>query len=238
MAKVGIKIADGKFYPILDEYGSSGKKLELTTVCDGQSSAQIDFYRNDEAAADQMQYVGTLVIENLTPKYAGETSIELRVRSTGDGRVLAEAFEIDGAGGTQKLEVDLKGHDITDADEGGIVLDDDLDSGVKVVAKRRLSPIIPVIIAAIIFLIAALVFLFLFLSQSWPSRINVYMKTPAREETITLPPSLVRDESANMPEIPPRFSPLRDDESLRQTAVTEAGIPDVSRKALRTETAR
>jgi hypothetical protein len=240
MAKVGIKLADGKFYPILDGNSSSGKKLVLTTVCDGQSSAQIDFYWNDEVMADQMRYIGTLVIEDLSQKYAGETSIELRVRSTGDGRVLAEAFEVDGTGGSQKLEVDVKGHDIKDSDDD--VLDDELSSGVKVVAKRRLNPITPVIVAAIIFLIAAIVFLFLFLLPGCPSQPNVYTQPPAREEPVISPPPVL-DESANMPEIPlPDPSQYdsrndnRDGEPPRETTVTET--PDLSRKALRTETAR
>jgi hypothetical protein len=232
MAKVGIKLADGKFYPILDEYGSSGKNLVLTTVCDGQTSAQIDFFRNGKTAADEMQYIGTLVVDNLSEKYAGETSIELRVRSTGDGHILAEAYEIDGTGGAQKLEIDIEVLDAkkTDADVG---IDDEWGSGIKVAAKRRFNPIVPVVIAAILFLLAAVVFLFLFLSQGSPQPLNAYVEPQTREEAvILLPPA--RGDAASIPEAPLSPSVSGNDKDLRNVSDSSL-VPDMSRKALRTE---
>jgi hypothetical protein len=224
MAKIGIKLADGKFYPILDEYGSTGKKLVLTTVGDGQTSAQIDFYRNGKATANGMDYIGTLVVEELAPKYAGEASIDLRVRSTEDGRFFAEAFEIDGTGGTQKLEIDIEG--LSGADTDGLETGD--DSGITVVPKRRFNPIVPVIIAAIIFLVAALVFLFLFLSQGFPQPANVYAEPQIREEVLIVPP--VREETGNIPPSPP--APQNGGDSGNPAGTV---VPDASRKALRTE---
>jgi hypothetical protein len=230
MAKIGIKLADGKFYPILDEYSSVGKKLVLTTVGDGQTSAQIDFYRNGTAAANGMEYIGTLVVEELAPKYAGETSIDLRVHSTADGRFFAEAFEIDGAGGTQKLEIDIAGLNRNGADVDGPGTGD--DSGIVVVAKRRFNPIVPVIIAAIIFLVAALVFLFLFLSQGFPQPANVYAEPQIREEVLIVPPP-VRDETVNiLPPSPPALQNGGNSGNLSQASTV---VPDTSRKALRTE---
>jgi hypothetical protein len=236
MAKIGIKLADGKFYPILDEHGSTGKTLVLTTASDGQVSAQIDFYRNDEVAADEMWYIGSLVVDGLSQKYAGETSVDLRVYPAGDGRILAEAYEIDGTGGTQKLEIDIQGLGTENSDNDGKPC-----SGVRVAAKRRFGPIIPVIIAAVIFLAAAVVFMLLFVLQGCPSQPNVYANPPVREEPIIEPSAPVRDESAGMPEIPPSALPQsndRDNGSARQTAATGTDIPDMSRKALRTETVR
>jgi hypothetical protein len=224
MAKIGIKLADGKFYPILDEYGSTGKKLVLTTVCDGQTSVQIDFCRMSRTTAHKMEYIGTLVIESLAPKYAGETSLDLRVRSTKDGRFFAEAFEIDGTGETQKLEIDLEGFNLNEVDGLGI----DGDYGVNVAGKRRFNPIVPVIIAAIIFLAAAFVFLFLFLSQGFPQPANVYAEPQIREEVLVLPPP-VHEETAT---IPPPAVPQNDRNARNPPRVL---VPDTSRKALRAE---
>jgi hypothetical protein len=233
MAKVGIKLADGKFYPILDEYDSSRKNLVLTTVSNGQTSAQIDFYRDGKTAAGQMQYAGTLVVDSLSPKYAGETSIELRIRSSGDGHIFAEAYEADGTGGAQKLEIDIAGLDTNMPDTYGLGIDDELTSGVKVAAKRRLNPIVPVIIAAVIFLAAAIVFLFLFLSRGFPQPENVYAEPQAREETVVSPPP-VRDEAANRADEPPPPAP-QNDGGPRNLPESRNVVPDTSRKALRTE---
>ena len=41
-AKIGIKLADGSFLPIMDEDVSASETLELTTVRDDQSSVQIN----------------------------------------------------------------------------------------------------------------------------------------------------------------------------------------------------
>jgi hypothetical protein len=226
MAKVGIKLADGNFYPILDEYGSVGKKLVLTTVCDGQTSAQIDFYRYDEGAAGE--YIGSLVVDSLVRKYAGETVIDLRVRSSGDGRIFAEAYETDGAGGTQKLEIDIEGRNVRGMDGDGLDIDGEWSSGVKVAAKRRVSPVVPIVIAAIIFLVAAAVFLFLFLSQGFPQPANVYAEPAVREAVV--PPSAAGDAPPSLPE-------SQDSEDFRKAFEPRPAAPDASRKALRTELA-
>jgi hypothetical protein len=229
MAKVGIKLADGRFHPILDEYGSVGKRLVLTTVCDGQSSAQIDFYRNSGTVAEPMQYVGTLVVDSLPQKYAGETSIELRVRSTGDGRIFAEAYEADGAGGTQKLEIDIAGFSAPEPDTGSLDIGGEQEDEVTVAAKRPFNPLVLVVVVVLVLLAAAAVFWFL--SQGFPLLGNVYAEPPAREEAAISPPP-VSDSRADMPETPPPENSRYSDNS---SFSPESAIPDASRKALRTE---
>jgi hypothetical protein len=46
--QIGIKIADGSFYAILDEGLAQRKRLVLTTVKDNQESVQIDLFRSSE----------------------------------------------------------------------------------------------------------------------------------------------------------------------------------------------
>ena len=48
MAKIGIRLADGKFYPILEDGQPVKKRLVVTTVKDDQASVQIDVYRKAE----------------------------------------------------------------------------------------------------------------------------------------------------------------------------------------------
>jgi hypothetical protein len=229
MAKVGIKLADGRFHPILDEYGSVGKRLVLTTVCDGQSSAQIDFYRNIETVAEPMQYIGTLVVDSLPQKYAGETSIELRVRSTGDGRIFAEAYEADGAGGTQKLEIDIAGFSIPEPDTDSLDIGGEQEHEVTVAVKRPFKPLVLVVAVVLALLVAATVFWFQY--RDVPSGSNMRTESPAREKAAISPPQ-VPDETANIPETPP---PENSRDSDNSSFSLESAIPDASRKALRTE---
>lgn len=230
MEKVGIKLADGKFYPILDKYGSLGKNLVLTTVSDGQSLAQIDFYLAGNTAEEQ--YAGTLVVDGLSQKYAGETSIDLKIWPSGDGRIFAEAYEIDGTGSAQKLEIDIASLDMEKLDADRFDMGGGWSSGVKVAAKRRFNPIVPMVIAAIIFLAVALGFLFLFLSQGLSLRENVYAEPQVREEPVIAQPPVL-DDRANMPE-PPSIPGGRDFGNTPESA-TVVPNPNAFRKALRTE---
>ncbi len=104
MAKIGIRLADGKFYPILAEGAAAKKRLVVTTVKDDQPSVQIDVYRSTEASED---YIGSLVIENIPPRPAGEPDIELDLGLDDDGNLSALARE-EATGEHQALSVSLK----------------------------------------------------------------------------------------------------------------------------------
>ena len=45
--KIGIKLADGSFYPIMEDGVPQKKLMELTTVQDNQTTASIDLYRSE-----------------------------------------------------------------------------------------------------------------------------------------------------------------------------------------------
>ncbi|OHD15701.1 MAG: hypothetical protein A2Y38_10675 [Spirochaetes bacterium GWB1_59_5] len=104
MAKIGIRLADGKFYPILAEGAAAKKRLVVTTVKDDQPSVQIDVYRSTEASED---YIGSLVIENIPPRPSGEPDIELDLALDDDGNLSALARE-EVTGEHQALSVSLK----------------------------------------------------------------------------------------------------------------------------------
>ena len=47
---IGIKLADGTFYPILEEGVPAKKRMELTTVKDNQETVQVDLYRSENGS--------------------------------------------------------------------------------------------------------------------------------------------------------------------------------------------
>jgi hypothetical protein len=118
ISSIGIKIANGEFYSIMEENSSVKKRLILTTVHDNQPSVQIDLYRSAEETMTDAQYIGSVVIENIKPKPKGEPSIEMVISSNANGDIIADAIDLDtGAGGEHHvLSVSLKSLDETARD--------------------------------------------------------------------------------------------------------------------------
>jgi LysM repeat protein len=105
---IGIKIANGDFYPILEEHSSVKKRLVLTTVHDGQESVQIDLFRSLSKSMLDAQYIGSVVVENIEPLRKGEPSVEMVISSGPDGNITADAW-LKGAGREHNLlNVSLK----------------------------------------------------------------------------------------------------------------------------------
>jgi hypothetical protein len=107
MAQIGIRLADGKFYPILDEGDAIKKRLVLTTVKDEQTSVQIDVYRGSKDILEERSYIGSLVIENIPARPKGEPDIRLDLGLDDDGNLSAYAKELV-SGEHQALSVSLK----------------------------------------------------------------------------------------------------------------------------------
>jgi LysM repeat protein len=95
VSSIGIKIANGEFYPILSESKAAKRRMVLTTVHDGQKSVQIDLYRSETRTMTDAQYLGTLVVEKLKTRKKGEPSVELIVSQDTEGEISAEAKDLD-----------------------------------------------------------------------------------------------------------------------------------------------
>ena len=110
---IGIKIANGEFYSIVDENSPVKKRLVLTTVHDKQQSVQIDLYRSYTRTMADALYIGSLVVENIKPRPKGEPSIELILSSSKNGDISADAVDMDpsGHGEHHSLNVSLKSLD-------------------------------------------------------------------------------------------------------------------------------
>ena len=112
-SNIGIKIANGEFYSIVEENSQVKKRLVLTTVHDNQQSVQIDLYKSTLRTMADAFYIGSLVLENIKPRPKGEPSIELVISSARNGNITADAVDLDvsAKGGHQTLTVSLKSLD-------------------------------------------------------------------------------------------------------------------------------
>ena len=117
---IGIKIANGDFYPIIEENSPVKKRLVLTTVHDKQNNVQIDLFRSISKSMLDAQYIGSLVVEDISSKPKGEPSIEMILSADRDGNINAEAYDLDAGpnGERQTLNVSLQNMDsLADMDE-------------------------------------------------------------------------------------------------------------------------
>ena len=103
---IGIKVADGSYYPILEKDFTGRKKLTVTTVKDNQEKVQIDLYRGNGSSLSEARYVGSLFIENIPPAAQGAPEIELFVSLDEEGQLSAEANDMK-TGESQKFATTL-----------------------------------------------------------------------------------------------------------------------------------
>lgn len=106
MKYIGIKLADGSFFSILEEGKVGSKLLDLTTVQDNQTTVQIDLYRSATNTIDDAEYVDTLEIKNLKPHPNGEPDLHLTVSLDENNELNAEIIDPE-TGKTSETQVTL-----------------------------------------------------------------------------------------------------------------------------------
>jgi nucleoid-associated protein YgaU len=90
---IGIKVADGSYYPVLEHGFTGTKKLTLTTAKKNQGKVQIDLYRGNGTTLSEAHYIGSLIIENIPPASQGEPEIELLLGIDDNGQLSARASD-------------------------------------------------------------------------------------------------------------------------------------------------
>jgi nucleoid-associated protein YgaU len=105
--QIGIKLADGSFYPVLSGDDRARKRLILTTVRDNQETVQIDLYRGEGELAEETDYIGTLMIENIQPAPMKEPEVEVVLGVDEQGNLEATASDAV-TGESQSLSVSLQ----------------------------------------------------------------------------------------------------------------------------------
>ena len=93
MKTIGIKLADGSFYPVLEDNTPSEKKLELTTAHNNQTKVMVDLYRSATCSMDDAEYVDSLQIENLVARPNGEADIKFTVSLDEDNQLSAKIVD-------------------------------------------------------------------------------------------------------------------------------------------------
>lgn len=93
MKTIGIKLADGSFYPVLQEGLASEKKLDLTTAHNNQTKVMVDLYRSASCSMDDAEYVDSLQIENLVAHPNGEADISFSVSLDEDKQLSARIVD-------------------------------------------------------------------------------------------------------------------------------------------------
>jgi LysM repeat protein len=104
---IGIKLGDGSFYPILEENFKGKKRFVLSTVRDNQESMQIDFFSSKEQDIDNSEYIGSLVIDNISPAKKGAPEIEVVIGLDMDNKLHAVAKNL-ASSEKQSLSVSLE----------------------------------------------------------------------------------------------------------------------------------
>lgn len=77
MKKIGIKLADGAFFPILEEGQPDKKKINLTTVKDNQTTVQVSLYASDNSSMEDAILIDNLKINKLDRQPNGQPDINL-----------------------------------------------------------------------------------------------------------------------------------------------------------------
>ena len=106
MRQIGIKLADGTFYPVLDEGEPKKRQLDLTTVKDNQTKVQVDLYRSESGTMEDAEYVDTLEVTKLNPHPNGELDLHLSLGLDENNELSAEVVD-DETGKKSETKVSL-----------------------------------------------------------------------------------------------------------------------------------
>jgi hypothetical protein len=87
---IGIKTAQGAFYPLIDAYSDGRKEAILSTIRDNQPSMQIDFYKSYARSMVDALYLGSLVIDNIPEAKSHGPSLVLELESNENGDFSAQ----------------------------------------------------------------------------------------------------------------------------------------------------
>jgi LysM repeat protein len=175
---IGIKIANGDFFSIIEENSNVKRRLILTTVHDSQKSMQIDLYRSLMHTMADAQYIGSIVVENIKPKPRGDPSIELIILSNENGDLTASALDLDSSARAEHLHlsVSLRSLDVNsheyDFPDFELVQNEPPPQGLYEKAsqirnrsreKKKKSPWVVIVIIGLVIILAALAFWFFLL---------------------------------------------------------------------------
>jgi len=231
-SNIGIKIANGKFYPLIEENSLIKKRMILTTVHDNQPSVQIDLFRSTVGVMTDAQYIGSLVVENIKPRPKGEPSIEMVISSNSRGEIIADAIDLDTTAGGEHyvLTVSLKSLDETSRDME--IPDFELESNeepptglyqrAQKIRKEKSSSKVWIFVLIGILLILGLLAAWLFFLgglDTVMSKVNAFVNRPAAVQVVKQDPvePVKQPEPVSEPVKPPEPTPVPAPDPVRSS---------------------
>ena len=106
MKTIGIKLADGTFYPVLEEGQACEKTIELTTAHNNQTRVMVDLYRTKTGTMEDAEYVDTLQIDHLVKHPSGDSDISFAVSLDENNELSARIIDNE-TGATSKTTIEL-----------------------------------------------------------------------------------------------------------------------------------
>jgi nucleoid-associated protein YgaU len=226
---IGIKVANGEFYPIMEENSPVKKRLILTTAHDSQKSIQVDLYNSYGKTMADALYVGSLVVDNLQPRPRGEPNIEMTLSSDSSGRIMASAVDLDSSldGAPQHLGVSLT--DVAEDDRANDEIPDfelesrglyDRDEASFALRKKKPSRrLLLIIIGALLLALGGFACFFFFSNRGAAIRGGFRGSAPAAMTAVPDPAAETAQPQASAPE--QAFS-----DPAAGTAQSQASAPD------------
>lgn len=124
MKSIGIKLADGTFYPLLEEGNPEKKTIDLTTVMDNQTKVQVGVYRTETGSLEGAEYIDTLEITNLNPHQNGEPTLCLAIDVDENNELSAEIRDTE-TGRSSEFQVTLVSRTLSEASSAAQAAEDD-----------------------------------------------------------------------------------------------------------------
>ena len=229
---IGIKIANGEFYSIVEENSQVKKRLVLTTVHNNQQSVQIDLYRSSTSTMADALYVGSLVLENIKKRPKGEPSIELVIASDSNGNIMADAADLDASGERQTLNVSLKS--IETENLGADLPDFEFDNNEKVPKElyerpdesseeksKKGFPWLLVVLAALVLTAIALLLWIFFFQGTNPISILTKPAAPVSQSRLAEPSA----PAAHTAVVPAQSTPQPTAPAVQTAPATQSAAP-------------
>jgi len=104
--KIGIRIADGTIYPVLNEEESATKRMILTTAKDNQTEIHAEIFRGTGDDMENPVRIGQLRLKDISPKGKGQPEFELVLSTDPFGKLNARIVNTEN-NSEEFLSVDL-----------------------------------------------------------------------------------------------------------------------------------
>jgi len=227
---VGIKQANGSFYPIVEAFSASKKRLLLTTAHDDQKSVQIDLYKSAVKSMMDALYIGSIVVENIALKPKGKASIEMTVSSGTDGSITVDVVETGNPSNEYHLSISLNSLEEDGTEYPDFEGDDDQERNRRKVHVKgpRFPWLTLLVIGAVLALICLALWYFLIanpVDMSWP-KFGRKKAVPEVAAAVTEPaPDAVEPVIIERPPEPAAVTEPPAPAAADQTAGTQATEP-------------